>query len=245
MTSRRCVRMLTGAAACLFAAACQTVSKEGTPPAVPETEEFQPAAYVSTLRLEKGGHANLFSPESFAVWLGPDVAALRRAKAQKEGETLSPNMDAIIRHVTDNYLVFECHLASIFPDMSIGYDAVRLRGMTVQLEMPDGRKITPIQVVSGNSEPELQVGALRRFARTSLVVFQKQDLRYDKPTVAAEVRAARLVLTGYDCRFYFEWGNAIPPAQPWIPNQDEYLRAVKTGLKESYEKVAEFFHVLQ
>jgi hypothetical protein len=174
--------------------------------------------------------------------MGAEVAALRRAKAEKDREKIDPKIDAAVKRLTENYLILECHMASVFPDMSIAYDVVGLRGIGIHLLTPDGRKITPIQVVVAGTAQEERQEALRKFTRINLVLFQKRDLWVGKPVVALRAPSVRLVLEGYGSLFRFEWPNALPPSKPWIPNQEEYLKALKVGFQESYARLAEFLH---
>ena len=233
------------AALSLCCISCQTREKPEAKAQEPLISEFLPATFVTGIRHEKGSYPNLFAPESYAVWLGADVAELRRAKAAEQGETIDPKFETAVARISENYLVIECHLASAFADMSIAYDAVGLRGMSTNLLTRDGRKIAPIQVILGSNAREEHQEALRKFSRTCFVVFQKQDLWQKGPTIARESPSVRLAIEGYGSVFTFEWASCLPPKQPWIPNQDEYVRAIKTGFKESYEGLVAFFHTLQ
>jgi hypothetical protein len=232
-------------ASCLGLVSCQTGAGVEETALASLEEEFLPATYVSNLRLDKGNYPDLFCPETYAVWLGSDVTALRRARADKQGQKVDPKSANAVTQFTANFLVFECHLASAFGDMSIAYDAVGLRGLSVYLATPDGRKITPTQVVVGTPVRETPQGALRKFERTDLLVFQKKDLWMKKPAVSPEAPSARVVFEGYGSTYSFEWPTSTLPAQPWIPNQDEYLKAVKVGFQETYEKLKELGHISQ
>jgi len=221
---------------------CKT-GKEDAAKAEPEfVTEFFPATIISGIQLEKGAYSNLFSPDSYAVWLGSDVTRLRRAKSLEKGEKIDPKLDAAAARVQENYLVFECRLVSMLPDMSIAYDVVGLRGVTACLVAPDGRKIPPTQIVIGSSASDEPQGALRKFARTNLIIFQKKDLWSDKAAIDIEAPSARLVLEGFGTTFRFEWATALVPHEPWIPNQDEYIKALKTGFKETYTRLGELLH---
>jgi hypothetical protein len=233
----------------VLAVSCQTrgepdaKDKTKVEPAV-DTSEFVPVSFLTPIRLEKGRYSDLFSPESYGVWVGADVAALRRAKAVEQGEAIDPKLDAAVARITENYLIFECHVASVFSDMSIAYDVVGLRGVSAYLLTPGGGKVTPIQVVVGASAREERQGALRKYARTNLIVFQKRDLCETAPTIADAAPSVRLVLEGYDSTFCFEWCSSRSAPQPWIPNQEEYVKALKTGFKETYQGILKFSHVL-
>jgi hypothetical protein len=226
----------------LLSASCQTKTTDASKPEIPAITEFTPATCIAGIQHEQGSYPNLFSPESYAVWMGAEVAALRRAKAEKDSEKIDPKIDAAVKRLTENYLILECHMASVFPDMSIAYDVVGLRGIGIHLLTPDGRKITPIQAVVAGTAQEERQEALRKFTRINLVLFQKRDLWVGKPVVALRAPSVRLVLEGYGSLFRFEWPNALPPSKPWIPNQEEYLKALKVGFQESYARLAEFLH---
>jgi len=228
--------------ACACYLSCQTSKKEESKVKPVFVNEFFPATFISGIQLEKGPYPQLFSPDSYAVWLGSDVTRLRRAKSLEQGEKIDPKLDAAAARVQENYLVFECCLVSMFPDMSIAYDVVGLRGITACLTAPDGRKIPPMQIVIGSSASDEPQGALRKFARTNLIIFQKKDLWSDKAAIDIEAPSTRLVLDGFGTTFRFEWATALAPHEPWIPNQQEYIKALKTGFKETYTRLGQLLH---
>lgn len=224
---------------------CKTSRTPGAA-AAPESQppEFVPATYIVPIRVEAGDYPSLFSPDSYAVWAGPDVAALRRAKAVENGESIDPKLDAAVARINDNYLVFECHLYSAFSDMSIGYDAVGFRGITVFLETPDGRKINPIQAATGTSASEEQQQALKKFGRTNLLLFQKRDVwAGGDATVAPQTPAVRLVLQGYGSTFAFQWDSSAPPSTSWQATQEETVRVLKVGFNQFYGSLLEVMHI--
>jgi len=228
------------ASACFVS--CQTTKKEASKGEPVFVTEFFPMTFVSPIQLESGSYPDLFAADSYAVWLGSDVARLRRAKSVEQGEKIDPKLDEAVARINENYLVFECHLASMLSDMSIAYDVVGLRGMTVYLVSPGGKKTFPIQTVVGSSATDEPAGALRKFARTNLIIFQKKDLWTDKAAIDMAAPSARLILEGYGAAFRFEWATATVPREPWIPNQEEYLKALKTGFKETYVRLGAFLH---
>jgi len=136
-------RVLCLVAAVLAGAGCQTGSEpdEELPPRIGEPIPFQPAHAAAGLRLERGSYPQLFSPSSYALWVGPALLRERRAVAEAEGQVIDPEADTLAPVIDANFIVFECHLESLFSDMSIGYDVVGLRGMDVYLETPAGSRV--------------------------------------------------------------------------------------------------------
>ena len=227
----------------LVLAACKTAPIPDQAPATPLLSEFMPADYVTGIRLEKGRYPDLFAPDSYAIWLGPDVASMRRAATIKRGEVIDPKLEAASKHITEDFLVFECHVASAFSDMSIGYDLVGLRGVNVYLATPDGQRIAPVQTVIASSASEIPQEALKKFSRTNLIVFPKRDLWKKKGAVADNAVSVRLVLEAHGSTFCFEWPAAIEPATPWLPSKEEISKVLKTGFKETYGQLADLMHV--
>jgi hypothetical protein len=235
-----CILVALLAGACFLS--CRTSKNDEAKGEPILVTEFFPATYLAPVQLESGSYANLFAPDSYAVWLGSDVARLRREKSVASGQKIDPKLDEAVARINDNYLVFECHLASVFPDMSIGYDAVGLRGVNVYLVSPGGKKISPMQVIVGSSATEEPRQALRRFARTNLIIFQKKDLWTDKASINMLAPSARLMLEGFGSTFRFEWATALLPSEPWIPKSEEYIKAVKAGFRETYQRLVESLH---
>lgn len=235
-------RAAAGAALVVSVAACQGLQPppEGgrstaSPP--PAYTEFEPGSYVAPIQHVEGRYGNLFTPDSFAVWVGPKVAALKEADAQRRGEAIS---DILARQVTDvsaNYLVVECHLSSQFEDMSFAYDSVGFRGFDVYLELPDGQRVWPVQTLIGSPVHEEQVGTLRRFSRVNVLVFPRRTLG-GTPVVDASTGAVYLNLAGAAGSYRFEWA-ALPPGElaEWTPNHDEFQRMVRLTFSELYEEL--------
>ncbi|NIA12649.1 MAG: hypothetical protein GWP08_01120 [Nitrospiraceae bacterium] len=238
-------RTLCALALCLAAVSCQTASKSEPDGllALPPGSEFLPMTFVAPIQVGRGNYPDLFAEDSTAVWVGSDVADLRQAKALEDGDPVSGTLAANAQRVTDNFLVFECDIASVFGDMSIAYDVVGFRGISVYLLTPDGRTVAPIQTVIGTPVREQQQQALKRYSRTNMIVFEKKDLVLGNSTIAPDAPAVRLVLQGYDSVFYFEWQASPTPNESWKPTRDEYVRAVKVGFKEFCEKTARLAHI--
>lgn len=222
---------------------CRTASraaKDITQPA-PFTEFF-PSTFVSAIHLEKGNYPDLYSPDSFAVWVGSDVNAIRRAKAVEGGFTIDPRLDSAAERIQENFLVFECHVSSLIADMSIGYDVVGFRGMSAYLLTGEGRKIEPIQTIIGTPLEEQQVEALKKYGRANVIVFRKKDLVTGAPTIAANAPGVRLVIEGRGCTFYFEWQAAITTKAQWVATSEEYLKLMKTDFIDSTARLMGLIH---
>lgn len=211
----------------------------------PPGVEFMPGTFVSTIHFDKGGNPDLFSPESFAVWLGSDVDAAKLSKLRESGKNVDPSLQNAASRIHENFLVFECDVSSVLADMSIAYDVVGFRGMDIYLETADGRKIKPFQMVIGSPVQEEPRGAIKRFGRENIVVFQKRDFLAKGPTVSANAPGVRLVMDGFDSRFYFEWIPAIEPATPWTATAEEYVQVVKTDFVRIYGRLLELAHITQ
>lgn len=227
-------------AVALACASCQTMGPpppdaEIAPPAPPP--EFIPMSFLSKLSFAEGKYPDLFSPESSALWVGSDITALRRAEAIEQGGEIDPRLDASLSRIAENYLIIECEAASVFADMSIAYDVVGFRGISVYLLTPDGGKVTPTQMVVGSSATEEQREALKLFRRSNLVIFPKRDQWQGGATIDSDAPAVRLVLEGYDSVFYFEWPGVASQLEPRRSAAQEKARALKTGFKDFYEKV--------
>lgn len=234
---------------CVVGAACQT-----TPTAPPEPEEpvlppprgYQPMTYVSPIHWEDGGYSDLFGAESYAVWVDSDVAEMKYQEEAGEGDAPSPYLVAEARTISRDFFVFECHIESVFSDTSIAYDVVGFRGIDVHLETPDGKEIRPIQTIVGTPVEEEQRGALKLFRRTNIVVFPREDLWTGGDTVAIGSRAVRLVLTGHNSVFYFEWPE-LPQGSTegvwsWKPSENERLQSLKVSFSELYGRLRRLAH---
>jgi hypothetical protein len=55
-------------------------------------------------------------------------------------------------------------------------------------------------------------------------------------------KLARLMLDGFGATFRFEWATALVPREPWIPKQEEYIKAIKDGFKETYGRLVQALH---
>ena len=182
----------------------------------------------------KGRYSNLFAPECYAIWLGPDVAAFRRAKAAEAGTPIDPIFDSAISRIVEDYLVIECHMISVFPDVSVAYDAVRLRGITPYLGLGEGKHVAPSQMILASPVRESNEGALRRFERLIYIVFPKQAAQTQQPTLSPHAPSAPLFLDGFGTLYCFEWVSSTPAPPPQNPAIDASMRLLKKGYTEGY-----------
>jgi len=227
---------------CVLAISCAT--GRGKTPGVPRVaREFTPESFISPIHVESGAYGNLYAPDSYAIWANPEVAALKKAQAVEAGETVDPKLETLSQAFNDNFLAIECHLSSAFADMSIGYDAVGLRGADVYLLTADGQAVRPVQTVMAGPVRETPQGAIRKFERVNLVVFPRKDVATGVPTVDSGSPAARLVIEAVQTKFYFEWASLRAPRRPAAPTMEDRLRAVKLGFNEFYRKLLEGAHI--
>ena len=224
---------------------CQ--SKTPMEPPMPSTQpmaSFQPRQAGARIQAAEGRYPNLFAPSSHALWITPEVAARKRAAEMDDGKTIDSALDATAQLVGDRYYVFECRMESIFEDTSIAYDAVGLRGMEIYLTTPQGYNVAPIQRIIGSHADETNVGALRRFGRTNILVFSRRDVLSGGPTISKEATSVRLAFQGQNSTFYFEWANAEGvAAEPEASHLEKAYDYTKTGFSELYSKLRVLSHV--
>lgn len=249
-TARRSARSLryAGVALCLVQIlACQTTPSSPREPELETLHAFSPATYHSGIHAGEARYPNLFSAESHAVWVGPEVAELKRMKALEMGEIITTDLDETARLVGEGYYVIECHMESLFPDASIAYDSVGLRAIDAYLQTPDGVRVSPIQRILGSHADEENVEALRRYRRTNILIFAKRDVMAQRAAIDAAVPRIRLVLEGFNSSFYFEWAAAPVEVdgRSWMPTASEAAESVKIGFTELFSKLrllGQMFH---
>lgn len=222
--------------------ACQTTRHEPKTPNAAPAAEFQPAAYIAPVQLMHGHYTDLFSADSYGVWLGSEVTAQREIQAQAAGETVDPKLSAAVNRLTQNFLVFECHLSSAFSDMSIAYDVVGLRNMKVYLMTPTGGHSMPAQIVVGSSAREERQQALRKYSRTCLILFPKQDLFTGASAVAPQSTSVRLAIEGFGSMFVMEWPTSAQ-ATPFAASGPDASKALHTKFKEMGDLVMRISHI--
>ena len=208
---------------------------------------FTPTTFLSTIHRGETRYANLYSPDSYALWVSPEVADLKREQAVSEGLEIDPALDRVARYITDQYLVFECHLKSAFPDASIAYDVVGLRNVALYIETPEGRRIHPIQRIMDTHSEHGHLGALQVFERSNIVVFEKADIITGSPAIEGDSAGVRLVAEGFNSSFYFEWVATpqkpepdlaeVAPDKRWSPTRTEAYRVAKVGFEELFTRL--------
>lgn len=201
---------------------CQTTdSSKGMDVAPAAKIVFVPRVRRAIVQAGQGRYPNLFTTASYAVWGGEQApVGLPPSPAPATGDAASTEaaMDAQLDSVPAvpdaqaaraGGLTIECHLESEFPDRSIAYDAVGLRGMTILLKLPDGRELQPAQKTLGSELEEVPVGALRRYGRKLTLYFSEGQFLVENPATNPAAGGVRLVVSGVESQFYFEW-----PATP-------------------------------
>ena len=242
MTKRACVAWFLALAA---VSGCKTSRPERpVPPPTPAQQTlFIPAWNVSAVQMAQGRYADLFGGGCRAIWIDSAVAAMMRENAPPVSMP-EPGIDDDAKKVTDAYIVIECQLETQFADMSVAFDAVRLRGIDVYIETAAGLKVRPIQMRPYGPLKEEPVQALKRFSRTTVMVFPRQDLGAGLPVIGADVPAVRLVLDGHDSKFFFEWPG-VPAGQtfPRMPTPEEAMYIGKLGYYELFTDIRRLAHV--
>jgi hypothetical protein len=248
-------------------AGCQT--PRGPDPTAPPTlgppAPFVPVHAMAGLNLGEGAYPTLFAPGSYARWLGAESLVMESAPAVSPPPDTGPPLTLVFEDeeaelaaappidmpepaapslgIVPGLLTIECRLVSMFADMSIAYDVVGLRGLHVYLLMPDGRKMTPAQVLTGGELHETQHGALKEFARTNTLVFAVNPTQLAWPVSGGLGPSLRLVLEGYDSLFYFEWQSRPPAEPPRIPiRQREGYKRTQQGYQNTKTRSLEFLH---
>ncbi|MBI2423129.1 MAG: hypothetical protein HYV27_09895 [Candidatus Hydrogenedentes bacterium] len=241
-------------------AGCQTTKKDAAAKDTVSPGQvipFSPQLAVSRLYQDGGAYPTLFSSDSYALWVGPELTAARRAESVEAGETIDPEADTIAPIINENFLVIECHLVSYFEDMSIGYDVVGLRGISISLETPDGHRVYPAQSVVGTDLVEESNGALKIYRRTCLLIFPRGSLNLTVPMPGAAPAKSdgmmdsappphgnvRVVLEGFDTRFFFEWFPGMPEVTPSSnPLKGVYAQKAKMKFNDFYGRLKTVAH---
>lgn len=218
-------------AVCLLAfAGCKTTQEavEANMPA--PMMPFTPQRTMAQVQWVEGRYPDLFHPTSNAIWGGQDM----QAAIGEEGMMLS------------GPLKIDLYAASAFADMSIAYDVVGLRGIDVYLEMPNGQKIRPAQVMRGRELEEEQRGALKLFARRNQLHFAMSMSEIMVPVVNGQPAPVQLVLEGYGARFVFRWGGIPPEPGTYevsgAAKTHAYMKGAEAGVKHVIQKADDFSH---
>lgn len=253
----RCAIALS-AAALLCAAGCTTSAPRTPLEPVTFRVPFVPAHGEARVRLEAGRYPNLFEPASRVIWLNPPAPPVEQEEPPviitDEGEVLpappkpsGPPPGAItppelLAQLDPNFYVLECHLESAFPDMSIAYDVVGLRGLHVYLKGPDGAETPPAQVMLGRELEERPRGAIRVYGRTNLLLFPK-SMPLSIPIGGGAEPVYRLVLEGHDSTFAFAWAGDLSFVEtpPGVQLRRAGQRA-NAAYWKTHERTRDFLH---
>lgn len=211
---------------------------DGTPQHTDETVPESKPDVVEGQDIREKGEATVADKNS------DDVAATEDAMMANDADGPMIKLAMNDASAPAGPIVITCYLESQFPDMSIAYDAVGLRGIQFHLQLPDGSELLPVQKSLDGELEEAPVGALRRFGRKLTLYFPGQAILVDNPAVSPAGPGVRLVLTGFDSHFYFEW-PATPDttATTKTPRWDEdALRLTRAAYRDVSERVKRFSH---
>jgi len=196
------------------------------------------------LRYDEGRYADLFSRESYAVWIDREVMALKRKQAIDAGQRINERMEKDVNLASDNFIIIESRIVSEFADASVAYDVVRPRSIESYLITPDGKRVLPIQTHSIGPVDEEQHNALKRFTRTHIAIFPRDDLWVGKPTIKADTQSVQFVLEGHTSKFYFEWpGTMSEEVRKRSLTSEDYQRIVHTGFLQLYDSIGRLAHI--
>lgn len=208
----RSVKALVAALAVTVAVTgCMTKSggPGGTMPLPLEGPPFRPTTSVAKPQIVKNArYPDLMSGSSYMIWVSDEVVSIKLAQETAESnEDLADEVGAVAdtRLVNANFLVFELHVKSAFSDPSVAKDFTR--NLKLFLTDDTGRPVAPLQVYVGRAS-ESQLGVLKEFSRTIIVLFPRYDIITDIPTIGPDAPGMRVYLEGYDTTYMFEWVRA-------------------------------------
>ncbi len=228
----------------LLPSACKTVPPAPEPEAGVEfrvKRQFQPSQSVSMMKYGSGNYVNLFSAESYAVWVDQEIMDLKR---QEAGEQTPERLSDDAMAISEDFIILECHVASEFNDMSVAYDVVRNRGVDVYLLAPDGKKVAPLQMQTLGGIDEESVDALKRFGATHIAIFPRENLWVGAPTVPPGAASVRLVFETHNSAFYFDWPGGLSDEVRKTPlSVEDRARVVRTGFNELYGNIRRLAHI--
>lgn len=218
---------------------CQTTKDpdSGAEAAPPPAVEFAPARYKVDVQFAEGRYNDLFAPDSYALWVSSAVGEAKFQQAVEDGAAPDERYGRDAVFLTDNYILIETHVVSAFGDMSIAYDTVGLRNVTVYLETPGGNKLAPLQKIFTGTLQETQDGALKRYARDIVLVFPKRDLWLHAPTLEPGAPSIKLVFESAQGTFQFEWPAGPPDAAPPALTAEERIAALKVSFGDFYGRM--------
>ena len=236
---RRFVPVTALTMAFLLFAGCQTTDEHAEPyPRGASKIPFVPIARQVPIQAAEGAYPNLFTGASHAIW-NPHLPAAEVPApvtgASEDTEAMEATMETGVQPVAPpsvpRDLRIQCFLESEFPDMSIAYDAVGLRGMSVYLALPGGEEIVPAQKVLDTELGETPVGALRRYSRSLTLYFPAGYFMVENPAANPGAEGVRLVLEGHGTKFQFQW-HATPDLLVKTEPRADYQ--VRESVKKHY-----------
>ncbi len=223
-------------AACLLLPACKTRGPAEEAAAGPEgVVQFTPVQDRSPLYAQEGMYPDLFMGTSYAQWVGPAPSA-----ASADGDSA---LDATATAMSRDFVVVKCYLESKFADMSIAYDVIGLRGLYVYLLLPDGTRVPPSQTILGEKLMEESRAALRVFGRANLLVFPTKPSMLRVPAAGGPASEVRVVLEGYDSKFYFAWAPVLPPGGEKVSLLERpVVQRTQKGAQATGERLRDLSH---
>ncbi len=228
------------------AVSCQTtrqITSTTTGEVVVPPDFFEPRDFVAAMGQGEGRYPDLYARSSYAVWVSPEVIALKRQQAVANGEPIMPWIENAAAVISPDYVVIECHVSSTFSDAAIAYDAVSFRNVDVYLQLPDGRIVRPVQVAVDPRMEETPAGTLKTFSRTNLVIFTRKDILAGTTTIPADTPSVRLVIEHVESTFHFDWGSSVSTPQGWTPTAEEALQAAKLGMHDLFTRLKTLAHM--
>lgn len=235
--------------------ACQTTPDSDSAAVQPEAQiPFTPRIARATIQAaESARYPNLFTGASHADWGGeqPPVGMPSVPAPAPSGEEAAPNLESVETPADPDYavrasgLTITCRLESEFPDRSIAYDAVGLRGMEVFLLLPSGETIAPAQKLLHSDLEEVPVGALRRYGRKLTLFFSERQYLVENPAVNPAAEGVRLVVRGGGSEFFFHWPATPDFASVPEPRMDkQVVETTRNYFRTGREAVSRASHTL-
>jgi len=219
---------------------------------LPARPKFIPANYVARVKHGGGEYNRLLALPSHAVWVDKTISEMKQAYEQQNNPNLNNNLINGAEMISNNFIVIECHIETMFADSSIAYDVSGLRNLNIYLNSPNGTKVYPLQHLLLTPALEKQVGTLRQYNRTNVLVFAMEDIISGLPTLPSETNSIRLNVEGFNSSYYFEWlaqepivlESLDPNKKPditdvirWRPTQAETYQVLKVRFSDLYSQL--------
>ncbi|MFP6581832.1 MAG: hypothetical protein VCD00_04680 [Candidatus Hydrogenedentota bacterium] len=261
-------RLLSLVFALSMLTSCKTSQKSDMPSGIIEMPPtpivhapFIPANFVARVHFDEGRYNNLLAPTTHAIWVDKNISEVKLAYEQESGvEPVPEEMIADAGIISDNFLILECHVETLFPDASVAYDVSSLRNLDVFLQTSEGQNIFPIQQLVLSPADEEQIGALKQFNRTNLIIFPMVDIITGEHTFPSGSGSVRLMIEGFGSSYSFNWiAQESIPSEPvvdtrpkdmadvirWRPNETETYQVLKVRFSEMYTKLRALTHLPQ